>query len=123
MKLDKKSLVVPVLLITIGTGWLLMTLQVMPAIDWIWTLALAVVGLLTFAIGGLDKVSVVLGPFFLLASGLSILRQTGRLRLDIEIPVLVIVAGVLLLLARLPAIPMPNWLLEETGPASKRAGG
>ncbi len=81
MKPDKRTLILPLLLIAVGVGWLLTTLGVAPGIDWVWTLGLAIVGLLTFAIGGIDKVSVVIGPFFILASMLSILRQTGRLRL------------------------------------------
>ena len=99
MELDKKTLIVPVLLITVGAGWLLTTLRVMPNIDWVWTLALAMVGVLSFAIGGLDKLSIVLGPFFLVASGLSVLRQTGRLRLNVEVPCLVMLAGILLLVS------------------------
>lgn len=110
MKPDKKTLLLPILLIAVGAGWLLTTLGVVPGIDWVWTLGLAAVGLLTFAVGGLDKVTVVIGPCFILASFLSILRQTDRLRLDVEVPILVIAAGVLLLVARSPAIPIPSWI-------------
>lgn len=113
MKPDKKTLLLPALLITIGTGWLLSTLGVAPGIDWVWTLGLAVVGVLTFAVLGIDKVTVVVGPFLLLASGFSILRQTSRLGMDVEIPILVIVAGVLLLIARSPAIPIPSWIIKD----------
>ena len=50
------TLLLPVLLISIGTGWLLTALGFAPAIDWVWTLGLAAVGILTFVIGGVDKV-------------------------------------------------------------------
>ena len=110
---DKKTLLLPILLITVGSGWLLTTLGVLPGIDWVWTLGLAVIGLLTFAVGGFDKVTVVIGPFFIIASCLSILRQTDRLHLDIEIPILVITAGALLLIARTPAIPNPMWIIQD----------
>lgn len=110
---EKKSLILPLLLITVGTGWLLTTLGVAPGVDWVWTLGLAIVGLLTFVVGGFDKVTVVVGPFFILASCLSMLRQTGRLKLDVEIPILVIIAGVLILVARSPAIPVPRWIIQE----------
>jgi len=114
MKPDRKTLILPFLLIAVGAGWLLTTLGVAPGIDWIWTLGLAIVGLLTLAVSGIDKVSVVIGPLFIFASSLSILRQTGRLRFDVEIPILVILAGVLLLVARMPAIPIPKWIIQET---------
>ena len=110
---DKKTLLLPILLITVGAEWLLTTLGVTPGIDWVWTLGLAVVGLLTFAVGGFDKVTVVFGPFFIFASCLSILRQTDRLHVDIEVPILVIIAGVLLLIARMPAIPIPKWIIQD----------
>lgn len=115
MKSNKKTLVMPLLLITLGVGWLLTTLGITPAIDWIWTLGLAVVGLLAFGLGGVDKVTVVVGPFFMITSFLSILRQTDRLPFNVEIPVLVILSGVLLLIARSPLIPNPKWIIQEPG--------
>jgi hypothetical protein len=120
MRSDTKTLIIPILLITLGIGWLLTVLGVMPDIDWIWTLGLALVGILTLAMGGIDKVTVVVGPFFVLASLLSILRQTGRLRFDLEVPFLVITAGVLLLVARMSFIPAPQWLVESHPSSQKR---
>jgi hypothetical protein len=110
---DKRTLVIPIVIITVGIGWLLTALGFAPGIDWIWTLGLAVCGIVTFAAGGWNKVTLVIGLFFVAASLLSVLRQTGRLTLNIEVPVLVILIGVLLLIARSPAIPMPDWLVTE----------
>ena len=108
-----KPLVVPVLLITFGTGWLLTTLGIVPQIDWVWTLGIASAGILVFVLSGFNKMSVAVGPFFLLASGLSVLRQTGRLNIELEVPILVIAAGVLLLVAHSRSIPSPHWLVES----------
>ncbi len=118
---DKKTLLLPILLITIGSGWLLSTLGVAPGINWVWTLGLAVTGLLCFVISGFDKVTVVLGPFFIVSSCLSVLRQTGRLSIDVEVPILVIIVGVLLIFARFPAVPVPGWLIEEAKEGEKVA--
>ncbi len=112
MKPDKKTLLLPALLIVVGVGWLLTTLGVAPGIDWVWTLGLAGAGLLTFVVGGFDKVTLVAGVFFIITSILSVLRQTGRLSFDVEVPILVILAGVLLIVARHPAVPMPKWIIE-----------
>lgn len=122
MKSDWKTLIVPLLMITVGVGWLLTTLGVGPGIDWVWTLGLAMVGLMTFAVAGIDKGSVVIGPFFLVASFLSVLRQTDRLRIDVEVPILVILGGVLLLIARSPAIPIPKWIIVDpnSGPDHRK---
>ena len=113
---SRMTLVFPVLLITVGAGWLLATLGVAPGINWVWTLALAVVGLLAFVVGGFDKVTFVGGSIFIITSCLSVLRQTGRLRLDTEIPILVIAVGVLLLIARHRAIPEPKWVSDPPEP-------
>lgn len=111
---DKKTLIFPVLLIAVGAGWLLTTLGVVPGVDWVWALSLAVVGFLAFAVCGFDKITFVVGPFFMIASCLAVLRQTGRLDTDVEVPVLVILAGVLMLVARHPSIPAPQWMLEAS---------
>jgi hypothetical protein len=65
-------------------------------------------------------VTVAVGPFFLIASCLSVLRQTGRLAINMEVPLLVIAAGVLLLVARLKSIPAPTWLIEDQDPRRGR---
>jgi hypothetical protein len=112
----RAQLVIPILIIAVGLGWLL-TAQGFGGINWIWTLAIGTLGILIFVVSqGVDKVSVVLGPFFLLASLLSILRQTQQLNLDTEVPLLVIAIGVLLLVAQLPAIRKPAWFVEQSPP-------
>jgi len=107
----KGRVALAILIITVGVGWLLTSLGILPEINWVWTLCLGVTGILVFVVsGGVDKVSVVVGPFFLICSVLSILRQTGRLNENTELPLIVIVAGVLFLFAQLPVIPIPRWL-------------
>jgi hypothetical protein len=111
--------VIPILIIVVGLGWLLTAQGFDPGINWVWTLGLGVIGVLTFVVSGFDKFSVVLGSFFLLASLLSVLRQTGSLRLDIEVPILVISIGGLLLVAQLPAIPKPAWFVPTAPPLAQ----
>ncbi|MEZ6123957.1 MAG: hypothetical protein R3C49_12365 [Planctomycetaceae bacterium] len=116
---NRKTLILPILLIVVGTGWLLTTLGIAPGIDWIWTLGLAAIGFLTFVVAGFDKVTFVTGTFFIVTSLMSVLRQSGRMSLDVEVPILVIVAGVLLLIARMPMVPSPTWILpaEDSNPS------
>jgi hypothetical protein len=107
----KGRIALSLLIVALGIGWLLTAQGVLPEINWVWTLALGAMGVLVFVVsGGIDKVSVVVGPFFLVSSVLSILRQTERLHTSTEMPLLVISVGVLLLLAQVPAIPPPGWL-------------
>ncbi|KAA0134825.1 hypothetical protein FYZ48_20185 [Gimesia chilikensis] len=117
---NRKTLVIPLLIIAIGTGWLLTTLNIVPGLNWIWILGLAITGLTSFAVSGIDKSSVLIGPFFLIASTLSVLRQIGYVTFNVEIPILVIVIGCLLLIARSPSIPLPKWMVfDSTGHSGK----
>ena len=90
--------------------WLLYVLEIIPGVDWIWTVGLAAVGILTLAVSGINGLSVVIGPFFMAASVCSILRQTGRLEIEQEIPLLTIVLGCLLLLVQVLKLPLPEFL-------------
>jgi hypothetical protein len=120
---NKLPLVISILIIVVGVGWLLTAQGFGPGINWVWTLGLAVIGILTLVVSrGIDKISVVVGPFFLLSSLLSVLRQTGRLNPEIELPVLVISLGALSLVAQLPAVPKPVWY-QPLPPPSEPPGG
>lgn len=121
---SKGPLVLAVLIITVGVGWLLTAQGFGPDINWVWTLGLGVVGVLTFVVsGGLDKVSVIAGPFFLVGSLLSVLRQTGRMSVDVEVPVLVILIGLLLLVAQCHCVPAPRWFEPPAASVEKPPAG
>ena len=104
-----KAIIVPLLIVGLGVAWLLNVLEIMRAVDWVWTLGLALVGLVMLVSGKLTRQGFVVGIFLLAASVLSLLRQTGRLRLDLEVPILVIILGMLLLCAHLLRLPAPSW--------------
>jgi hypothetical protein len=110
MNESKSMVAIAVLVIALGVAWLLNTLNVIPGIDWIWTGGLGIAGILVLMMSGIDTVSVVVGPFLLVTSVLSVLRQTGRLRFDIEMPILAIVFGVLFLFAVILPLPKPHFL-------------
>ena len=117
----KGPLALSLLIITVGVGWLLTSQGYGPGINWVWTLGLGVIGILTFILsGGIDKASVVVGPFFLVGSLLSIFRQSGHLNVDAEIPILVILIGVLLFVAQMQFVPAPCWLEPLSADAKKR---
>lgn len=107
---SRKRFVVPILIIILGVAWLLNVLNILPGVDWIWTAGLAAAGILAFALGGINKLTVVVGPFLMVASVCSILRQTGRLEIDREVPILTIVLGCLLLLVQFLNLPLPDVL-------------
>lgn len=109
---SKKGIALPVLMIAVGLGWLLTAHSVIPGVNWIWILGLAALGILVLALGGIDKVTVVLGPFLIIATFFSLLRQTGKISVDTEVPSLVIAAGALMLIPHIIRLPTPSWLIE-----------
>jgi hypothetical protein len=88
------------IIIALGAAWLLNTMGVFPDINWIWTLGLALSGLVILGAGGLNRTTIVAGPLLLIASVLSVLRQTNKLNFNQEVPILVIVLGILILIAQ-----------------------
>lgn len=113
MQQERTSLILGVLLVAVGGGWLLSSLGFIPSVDWAWSLGLAMVGTLAVVLSGFDKASFVIAGFFGLASVLSVLRQMGVVQVEVEVPVLVLASGVLLIAARSPAIPLPRWILKD----------
>ena len=116
MSNSAKGLAVPVLIVAVGVGWLLNSLGVLPGVNWVWTAGLAVLGIVAIACGGLNKVTIVVGPWLLIASVLSVMGQTGKLSIDVEVPCLVIVLGLLMVVAKLSPLPIPDWILEDQKP-------
>ena len=104
---------VPILTIVVGIGWLLNVQDVFPPVDWLWTGGLAVVGILMLVIGTVDKLKGVVGPFLIVASICSVLRQTERLSIEKEIPVLVIVLGILLIIVNVMNLPTPESMKQN----------
>jgi hypothetical protein len=105
-----ESLVVLAGLITlVGVGWLLSSAGLLPEINWVWVGLLALAGVLTIALGGVDRFTLTVGPFLLAAALASALRQSGTLTARIEMPALVVVFGVLMLANLLLPIPNPQW--------------
>ena len=70
-------------------------------------------GILTLALGGVNKLTVIIDPWLLTGSVCSVLRQTGRLPVSQEIPILTIVLGCLLLLVQFLRFPTPEFLKED----------
>ncbi len=96
---SRPLIVFGVLTIAFGGLWLLAQLQMLPDINWLWSGFLAVCGVLCFLAGGISRASVVMGLWFFAAAVTSVMRRTGSLTFEVEVPVLVIVLGCLLLLA------------------------
>jgi hypothetical protein len=107
------ALAAPILVTTVGVGWLLTVQNVIPGVQWAWVLLLAVLGGLIVLASGVDKMSFVVGPALMAGSALSLLRQTGRITIDMEVPLLTVVVGALWTLAHLLPLPTPSWIIQR----------
>jgi len=105
MQAKMQSVAISLLVIAVGIAWLLNTMSVLPGVNWVWVVGLAGAGLLMMALCGFNKLTVVIGPFLMAASILSLLRQRGVIHIDQEVPILVIVVGALLLGSTLSKLP------------------
>lgn len=105
MSKAKAEVLIPGLIVAVGLGWLMNSLEIIPGVDWAWSLGLGGTGLLWLVCGGINKGTVVIGPFLMITSVLSIARQAGHLRFEVEVPLLIVTLGALLLLARLSNLP------------------
>ena len=97
--------VIPTLIIGFGAIWLLDALDVRIPLGFAWTCLLFAIGVLILAGTGFNKEGFPWGTFFLAAGVCSILRQSGQLAVRVELPVLVIILGVLLGINQTGLIP------------------
>ena len=100
-----RDIIVPIVLILLGAVWLLNNLNWLPDYYWFWTLGLIAAGITVMALDGITKSSIVAGPMLILLGVFSLLRQGFDIGWNIQLPILLMALGVLLLVARLPAIP------------------
>lgn len=93
----------------IGFVSLLASLNYLPDIHWVWVLSLLATGGVSL-LWGLNKVSfVVAGMLFASAVG-SVLRQTGAIKLNVEVPILIMIAGALVLVGMFLKLRSPDFV-------------
>ncbi len=98
----------PIALIVIGSGWLMHRLDVFPSVNWIVILALLFAGIAVLLLEGVNKSTVVIGPMLIAGGVTTFLQQHYDFSRSIQIPLLLILCGVLMLVSRSPRIaPAP----------------
>ncbi|MDW5417320.1 hypothetical protein R6242_12155 [Iodobacter sp. CM08] len=98
--MTQRSAAFPIVLIAIGAGWLVNELQLMPQMGTLIILGLIAAGVAVLAFEGINKSSVVTAPM-LIATGFAVyLKDYHGLGLKLAIPALMVLAGLLMLLAR-----------------------
>lgn len=96
---------IPVTLIIVGLGWLLWEYRLFPDVDWIIAIGFIAGGIAVLAIDGINKHSVVIGPF-LIALGIAwLVHDRYWVHWRIIVPAMLVLLGVLMLVSRSPKIP------------------
>lgn len=97
--------IIPALVVGLGILWMLDVLGVMPPLGIVWIVGLAGIGIGIFASRGFNKESFPWGGFFFACAACSLLRQLGILEFKVELPLLLIILGVLLGINQTAIIP------------------
>ena len=116
----RATMIFPIILLVFGGCLMLQSYAILPKRGDLWSIALALIGVLTFVVGRFNKSTIVIGPFFLIASLLSVLRQHADLAFEREVPLIFMTIGVLMLIARSDAIPDSPWMDPKEGRAPPR---
>ncbi len=95
----------PITLIVVGVLWLLWYQGWLPDRDWVIAIGFIAAGVVVLTLDGITKNSVVMGPF-LIAIGIAwIVHDRYRTSYALIVPTMLVILGVLMLVARSPAIP------------------
>lgn len=100
-----RNALVPVALIVIGAGWLVSSLNIAPAVSWIIVLGLIVAGVAVLLLEGTRGRSLVTG-MMLISGGVAVFaHQFYAMSWSVLLPLLMMLLGVLMLLARVDGVP------------------
>ncbi len=108
-----KRFAVPILVIALGVAWLLNVQNILPGVNWIWTIGLGVSGAVILVIDKINKFNFLVGVFLMISSVFSIFRQTGKINPNVEVPTLFIILGVLMLIVQLLNLQNPSWIIDD----------
>ncbi|MEO8487464.1 MAG: hypothetical protein ABI585_14115 [Betaproteobacteria bacterium] len=100
-----RNAALPITLIVVGAIGLVWYFGWFPDVDAVTAIALIAAGVLVLALDGFTKSSVVLGPMLITMGVMWWLHDQYRLRWSLLIPILLIVIGALMLVARHADLP------------------
>lgn len=113
--MSMKDATFPIVMIVLGAVWLLSNLNWLPEVHWLWILGLAGAGIAILLLDGVTKSSIVAGPLLMLAGAMSFLHHYYYVGWRFIIPVMLIAAGMLMLIARSGSIPISRNLSRHQG--------
>jgi uncharacterized membrane protein YhhN len=103
----------PLVLFLVGLGLLLIQLDLFPAGKVMWTGGLLIGSVCVFLNQGFNKSSFIPGTILLTLSILSLVRYNTGLSFEMEIPIILMVVGVIMALNKTSLIPDPKPAAED----------
>ena len=100
-----RNATLPITLILIGVVWLLVHFKLVPDRNWLIAVGLIAGGISVLVCDGITKSSVVTGPMMMATGSAWWLHNDSDLGWSVLLPSLLICLGVLMLVARLDAVP------------------
>ena len=100
-----KDAALPITLIIVGLVWLVWHFRLLPDVDWVIAAGFVVGGIAVMAFDGINKNSIVIGPMLIAMGAAWALNDRYRVSWSLIIPILLVLLGVLMLVARRPSIP------------------
>ncbi len=104
--MNKTSAFFPLLCVVVGGLWFLRAMDLIPGTSTIFAVAFIVIGIAVLVLEGITKSSVVSAPLFMYCGVAVYLTENHYFRLSAAIALGVFVLGLVLLLARMDAIPV-----------------
>jgi hypothetical protein len=109
-----KDAALPITLIVVGLIWLAWYLGWFRDVDWLISLGFIAGGIAVMAIDRITKSSIVVGPLLIAIGVAWIVHDRYRVSWGLMIPLLLVLAGALMLIARSPAIPERRMPRQKT---------
>jgi hypothetical protein len=106
----------PITLIIVGLVWLAWHFRFLPDVDWVIGIGFIVGGAGVLIVDGINKGSIVSGPILMGVGVAWLLHDQYRASWSVMIPLLLVLAGVLMLIARDPRIPERRSSASKTDP-------
>jgi hypothetical protein len=100
-----KDASLPITLIVVGLVWLAWHFHLFPDMDWVISLAFIAGGVVVLVTDGINKSSIVTGPLLIGVGAAWLLHDQYRVSWSVLIPVMLVLIGVLMLVARRPGVP------------------
>ena len=100
-----RKYLVPFIIVVFGLGWLLDRLNILTSFELFWTIGLAAAGVYLIAVSGFNRDTFLPAVFLLICALFSLLRSLNLMRLSFELPLLVIIFGLLMAIRNSGVIP------------------